>query len=421
MFVMLLGKVASLAWKLLIVQLGPATLGTTQLILTALTILSSFSLFGMQTSLGRFASIAWRQRRPQRAQQFLLTSLRWGGLLGLALAVACWLGPDLTKSLLKLPAVATQDLQALGVAVPFMVFSELAWSYLAAQRHILRYGLTRYLSLPLARLALLFGLMQLGLPITQLIIWHLVGAVVVTTVMTWLVGALPVSFSWRPLPQKVSRQFLNYTVSIGSSFVLFMVYSSADVLLLNHFGTLEQVGLLSALLIFTELIDVFFTGFLNLFQSFLSTFHRDPWTGLKFTMVTASSLLMGGLGLVGGLTLFREPLITLFLGPEYQVIGQLVGLALILKTVESSVVFSLHHFLDFYGYVKATIGLMLVGLIIKVSLGWWLIPRFALAGVYYTQAATIFFEVVGCVVLIGLVVLNRNHRWSFMRRWLKLD
>lgn len=419
--IMVLGKAISLGWKLVIVRLGPETLGTTQLILTALTLLTSFSLLGMQTTLGRFASIAWHQHQYARAQQLLVLSLKWCGGLGITLALGCWLGPELIKTVLKLPAVSASDLRLLGLAVPLAVASELAWSFLAAQRRVMTYGLTRYVLLPVARLGLLVALMMAGLPVTQIIVWHLVGAVVISASLTWILGRLPRSLVAKPLPEKYRKQLVKYALSIAGSFILFMVYGSTDVLLLNHFGSLEVVGLLSALFIFTELADIFFTGFLNLFQSFLSAFHKDPVAGWKFTLLTSAGLLIGGLLVTTVLTTFRGLLISWLLGPEYQSISQIIGLALIIKTLESSIVFSLHHFLDFYGYVKVTVALMAIGLVVKVAAGWLLIAQYGLTGVLYTQGVAVLFQIIACVVLISGLILTKPSRWSIVKSWLKLE
>lgn len=418
--IMVIGKLISLGWKLTIVRLGPETLGTTQLILTALTLLTSFALFGMQTSLGRFASIAWQQHRFTRAHQLLMTSLKWCGIVAVLIAIGCWWEPAWVRAVLRLPTVATQDLRLLGLAVPFAITSELLWSYLAVQRRVFVYGTTRYLLLPLARLGLLILLMAAHLPPSQVIVGHLVGAVIITAILTWWLGRFQLRVQIPALPAPLRRRFAHYSASIAGSFLLFMVYGSVDVLLLNRFSTLERVGLLSALFIFTELADVFFAGFLNLFHSFLSSFHKDPVTGLKFTLVTAAGLLSGGLILSLVLTLLRAPLIALFLGPEYQIIGHLIGLALILKSFESSIVFSLHHYLDFYGYVKATIGLMALGLAIKVIAGWWLIGHYNLIGVLYTQGLAIAFQVVCCSIVIGLIIWAKHPWWLALKRRLVL-
>jgi O-antigen/teichoic acid export membrane protein len=64
---------------------------------------------------------------------------------------------------------------------------------------------------------------------------------------------------------------------------------------------------------------------------------------------------------------------------------------------------------------------MLIGLVIKLGLGWWLIARYALAGVYYTQAFTIAVEIICCFVVIGVVIISRRPRFKSVQRWLRLD
>ncbi|MDQ3008608.1 MAG: oligosaccharide flippase family protein [bacterium] len=410
----LLGKATSLIWKVVLARLGPESLGFTQFILNILTLTSGFALLGLPATLTRFVAIAHSKHNATQVTAlfyFVLRVTAVTSLFAVSIFVMILLlfSDELSMQLLKDP----QNTIIL-VGIPFLVFTEVISSYLNGVRRVTSYSVLKYLLPPLLRLSLLGLLLLFGFQNNSLLTQH----ILLSTIIASLGGLMLSHFSWNKVKTKLKpvlqRELIKYSVPVSGSFLLFIAFGSLDTLLINKYIGITAVGLYSVLLLLSEITDIFFLSFINLIQPYLGSLFDQKRKGGRFVILTCLFLVVGGVAISLPIYIFRDFILDTLFGSEYAVVGSFVAFILLQKVLESALVMPLRHFLDFYGYVKETFSLMLLMLIIKVGLSWYLISHYGFYGAMISQVIIQVIHAAACVGLIT-VIFKRQLYTSIMK------
>lgn len=397
------GKLVSLVWKIVLARVGPEALGTTEVILTIVTALASFSLLGVHTTLTRFAAIAIQQNRKSRAMSLLAFTTKACSLLSCIVLIAVYAYPAILSFLGQTNQAA---IHAYAWLFPFVVASEVVLAYLNAYRNVWGYGAGHYLIPPIIRLGLLLALLSIHWSPLAIVGDHLRFAVILTAVVN-IAQIIPYLRISRLLSKRYVQQFIRYSIPTAGSFLLFSLYGAMDVLLLTKYMSLSTVGYYVAGVAIADATDVIFLPLLTLFHSYLATFYNHITDGVIFTLKSIVTLLMLSVLVAVGIYTQKSFLIGLMLGNTYAPIGAYIGILLFLKITQSALILPLRHFLDFYGYVGNTFTLMATSLAVKLVLGLVFIPRIGLSGIFLMQAGGILAHLLGTIFVVLTVLRSR--------------
>jgi O-antigen/teichoic acid export membrane protein len=400
---MVVGKAISFIWKLVLARQGADVLGHTQLLLTLIGLVSGLVLLGFPAALTRFSALNYQKKMQASSRQLLAIILKYLVLLSLLVAgvgpiLGRWLESTWSIKLTNTP----QDFVIL-YTLPLLVVSELIWAYFNGQRQLGRYSWGKFVLQPFFRLITLVGLLVWGVSANGLVVGHISLAIIASGLISFWIVQLPLLSVVKATRRQLPSGFVAYATPLNLSAVAFMIFGSIDVFLLNQFTSIETIGLYAVLVLLAELMDIFFLPALNILPSFLSQYHQKASAGGLFVLKVMFVLLIGGGSLALILFAAKDLVITWLFGQQYALALSLVGLVLIQKVAESAVVMPLRHYLDFYGYVKQTFILMLVILVVKLALSYFLIGQWGLAGALSALVIVQILHALGCVVVAGYV------------------
>ena len=384
-----LGKSVSFIWKVVLARYGPDTLGIVQVSMVALTLLTNFSLLGLQTTVIRFMSMLREQKKSDLAEHVFFFTVRFSFtfvLVFIALTVGF---PEQMKSLLHLQFLSDNSIRLLGLSLPAFVGIELLTSYLNAHSNIMAYGLGKYLLQPTFRVTFLFVFLIFSLDIQTTISLHILCSSVVSCGVLLIASKLwkKVGSIRTPLKPTLREEYFRYSIPVAGSFLLFIFYGSIDTFLLSTYGTLSLVGLFSGVLLLIDLTDMFFVPSLNLLYLHLGKFSQTPKQGTQYILQKMKIFLCLALLVFVGIAVTKAPLTQFILGQEYMETIPFILPLLFTKLLEHTIIFPLRHLLDFYGYVKQTLLFMLVSLVSKIAFG-----------IIFTQQ----YGILGVILAIGL-------------------
>lgn len=403
---MLGGKGLSFLWKVVLAQAGPSALGFVQLSLVSLTLLANLCLLGLQTTIIRFIAIMRQRKQPKAADAVLLFTFKVSMSVALVLSVVVWVLPSLARDTLQLHSLSDTSIRLLMGALPFFVASELLVSYFNATQQMVRYGLGKYVLQPFFRLLLLFVVLFSPFAPEFGVVLHIVLAGVLSTVVLFAMSMLWKDRSrWSvSLEDSYRQEFLDYSVPVAGSFLLFIAYGTIDTFLISRSMAIEYVGLYSALLLLVELTDVVFLPSLNLLYAHLGSFEKNLAAGTRFVVEKMAVFVVLALLVFMAMALFKDTLITFILGSEYMSISVFVLPLLVAKLLETTLLFPLRHLLDFYGYVRLTLGFMTITLLTKIIAGAYFTHLYGIWGLVLTVAAVNTLHVVACIVALGVIL-----------------
>lgn len=405
-----IGKLISLVWKLYIARLGPTNLGLVEISMTVLFSLGSLSLLGFHTALMRFVTIATVRNASQTARALLNVVLRISLSLALCIIAFFLLFPRVLPIVFSASSNQLTQIQRYLWIIPVISLTEVFWSYLASIKHMSGYALSKYIAPPLFRLSTLAVLIVIGTSVDMSLIIHPVIAALLTFLFTlsYIRNHLAQT---SPLTKQQLVGFISFALPMNASFVLFVLYESLDTILVARYLGTKDIGLLSALILIADVPNALFVPLLDIFQAHMGKAHTSIRKGAAFLTTNSIIFLMIASGICTTLFLLRHDIVRIFLGHEYAYIIPFIGMYLFLTTIETSLILPIRHFLDFYGYVRITLFLMILSFIIKVGIGTYTIPRFGLLGVIYMQIGATFIHMLGCIIAAAWVTLTSNqHR-----------
>lgn len=402
--VMFIGKGISFFWKIILARIDISSLGFVEVILTSITLLLSFSLLGIQTSIVRFMAIALHKKNFKKIYAYLFFCFKVVITTSLIVVLTGLLFTDIFNKFLKIGTGGLPGINKFIWILPFIAVTEIIISYLNAIKKIKIYSIIKYIFNPLFRIGFLLIFLIFNLAGNKHLLIQVLLAYFFTFIFSLLVSDIK-KLKFFSLSKKDIKKFIQYTLPMTGSFLFFTIYGASDIFLLNYFTNLKIVGDFAILIIFADLIDLFLLPSLNFFQSFLGKFNQNKKEGLEFILFNILVFLVIGLIIIFLVFLLKGFLIKYLFKKEIIAVSNLLLFVMLLKLVQSGIILPLRHFLDFYGHTNWTLKLMIGALTVKVIFAIFFIINFGLVGLFYALAIAEFIHLTGCLFYTRKAVL----------------
>jgi len=406
----IIGKSFSFIWKILLARIGSQAIGATELLLSVFTVLTMFSVLGFQTSTIRYISIALRKKRLDLTMPLILTACKITVAISIIIFSILSIFPGILELVLQKSFNALHIQQVIW-ALPFFVMIEMLLAYLVGKQKTFAYAVGKYVIQPILRLLILIIFLIVKLPAELIIPVHIISAGIISSCILMVISKPLLRYYKDRVSKQIVRKFVMYTLPMSGSLILFTVYGALDILLLGRFTDIQTVGRYAVIVLVAEIPSVTFAPFLNMFQSYLSAYHNNRKAGIQFTVVNILLFILAG-SIVGFiLYISRIFVFRTFFTHEYTQYLSYLGLLMLIRISEEAIVLPLRHLLDFYGYVRSTLFIMIVVMIVKLSVGLLTIPQWGVLGVIYMQAAAVAVHLLLTICFsVRLPVSNLNQK-----------
>lgn len=399
----LVGKLASLIWKIGTAHQGTQVVGEIEYILTTTNLIAALAIQGLPMAVTIWTARLHHEKKSDRhlIGESLVFGLLSASLLTLIAHFAFKLFPSLTGQM------QTPPVTYLWI-IPGIVAIELLSAWFNGRKQYNWYALGKYLGQPLLRVCLFFGLILCSVQLSITIPLHLTIAVAVLLLGLTL-HALHVLRSDSMQTQemkdwpKLKSKFWGQGAVLSGSLLLYVIYTASDVYWLNHFFSPSVVGTFSLLLALASLLELVFYPILNLLQTRLGIFQSQTPESFAFLGKNISSSAVIGVLTAIALMLVK-PYVVLLFGSSSQTISSLMlGFILVWKLIANTLVLPIRHYLDYFGQQRTTLLTMGGSFFLKALLSWLLIPTQGILGVIIAN--------IGAELLhaLWLVYILRGH------------
>lgn len=355
----------------------------------ALILLQSVALFGLDQSVLRYAALYRNRGQAEFIKGTLLASLTLGVGMSLILAAALvLLAPSLSASVFREPQLAPA-IRMFALALPFLNVTRITGAFAQSHHDIFRMTAIQQISQPGLNLLLVCALFFLGAGLR----WA-VGAFVVSAAFSAFVGAYSVRSIFPRFFSSLRARFhgvelVRYSLALAAIAILYQLFWRAPTLLLGHLSEAAQVGLYTAAATLASP-----PGFISLIfaQPFMPTMvdlyeQRDfESLGSLYTTVTrwTQMVVIPSLGI---LVLFRRQILALF-GRDFQSGDRILiplGLAWMIYYAKGPV----SAVLDMTGRQIVDLANLAGVLVLSLTLGLWLIPKYGVSGAGWAISASV--------------------------------
>jgi O-antigen/teichoic acid export membrane protein len=381
---LLLGIQILLARQLRIAGYGLYNIGFSAIIL-----LQSVALLGLDQAVLRYAAVYRGRGQLESVKGTLLASLVFGVIAGAAVAGALmYLAPAVSVQMFNDPSV-TSTLQIFAVALPFCIVARITGAFAQAHHDILRMTVIQQISQPAVNIVLLGAVILAGGGLRGAVCAFAASSAFSAIAGLYCIRTLfPELYSSMPMRVNYGELF-RYSIALSAIAIAYQLFWRAPSLLLGHFASAREVGLYSAAvtlasppgfisLIFAQpfmpmMVDLHEQGNLSELDALYRTVTR--WT---------SMVVIPGFGF---LVLFRHRILTLF-GRDFQGAGDiliLMGLAWMVYYAKGPVA----ALLDMTGWQYIDLANLAGVLVLSAGLGLWWIPRAGAIGAGWAVAIAI--------------------------------
>lgn len=399
-----LGKAFSLIWKSILLKQNIELVGTIEVLLTTLGLLTALTTLAIPAAFARF-SLKNRLKTFQY-KNFALKQI--GRIFIVIVLLICLIALTLKAFYQQIFIISLSIFSLLLLA---NVIQELFLTYINVEKKFILYGFLKFITQPLLRIGLL-SLVITGFLNQSALFNHVIWSIIITTIFTAIILKIKTNF-FKPTIKKLNKneqhQFLTYTKFLSGSFLSFIIYGAIDIYLIQYFLGNFYVGIYSAIFMFVNILDLVFSPFLQTFQVYLAD-KKSLFYKKRFTKKAVSGLLFSGL-LVGiPISLLIPSFFEFFLNEKIYLIS--IVLFVIGKIIHSAVVLLIRHYLDFEGKEQFTFKTMNIALISKIFLGIILISKLGILGLAISQLVT---------EIIHLLILKSQTIFLFKKDYLKSD
>lgn len=405
----IIGKAISFFWKIFIARLGAQYLGQTEAIMSVLSVATTFSILGFQTSIIRFIGIS---KNTNLKYQFLNFTFKLTLTLSLIIVLILMFTPRLSEFLF-LNATSYINLNNYIWVLPAIIITEITLSYLIALNKSALYAFYKYILPPMSRIILLTILALNFSTISNVITQHLVFAPIITLfVIAGVEWSKLKPVIKQILPAKKIQEYFKYTFPMSGSLVLFSFYTAFDVLILAKYAGLAVVGEFTAIIVLAGVLDVIVSPFLNILPTYLGQLYKNPQSAIRFVWINIGVYV--GISLLASLIILagQDLFIKIFFGQNYFTYNKFLLILLVFKILQDSIILPLRHLLDYYGYVKYTFVCMGLTTLVKLSIASVLVKHLLVTGVVISHGASIITHLI--VVVGGFLYLQKaliNHKF----------
>lgn len=403
-------------------QIGADQYGLYTLAVTAVTLVSRFTITGLDRGLLRFASISRSQGQGQVLHRLIGIALTIGAIVGLIGGAIMWFYPEWIVELFNW---TDQEgviplLKAFGIAVAPLTVIAIAIAGTQAFRTMRYRALVVNVIQPIIRLSLALALIPIigpvaAAPVIAFVITQIIGVFLSLFVLLRLARRVPrqavdpVKTSSVPA-QGLTRRLMRFSLPLSLSNVLEYLNGRTEIIVIGIFLPAGAAGIFNAANRMAGLGLIVLTAFNAIFSPVISDLHHNHELGRLSTLYKLATrwVLLFAMPLVVVQIVFAEQFMRIF-GPEFAAgatslrllsLGQLVNFGvgaagvMLIMIGRSTLV--------------AANAVIVVGL--SFALDFWLIPRLELNGA--ALAATLALTVLNLLRLTEVWTLLRLHPFS---------
>ncbi len=395
-------------------QIGADQYGLYTLAVTAVTLVSRFTITGLDRGLLRFASISRSQGQGQLLHRLIAIALGIGAVVGLAGGAAMWFYPG---AIVELFNWSEQQeviplLRAFGLAVAPLTVIAIAIAGTQAFRTMRYRALVVNIIQPLIRLPLALALIPLigpaaAAPVIAFVITQIIGVVLSLFFLLRLARRVPRQQAHPDAVEShsLTRQLIRFSLPLSLSNVLEYLNGRTEIIVIGIFLAAGAAGVFNAASRMAGLGLIVLTAFNAIFSPVISDLHHKQELGRLSTLYKLATrwVMLAAMPLVVVQIVFAEQLMRMF-GPEFAA-GALALQALTLGQMFNFGVGAAGVMLIMIGRstLVAVNSVLAIGL--SFALDFWLTPRFGLNGAALAAALS----------LAALNLLRLGEVWALLR------
>lgn len=369
-------KLLQLAIQVLLArQLRISGYGLYSLGFSAIILLQSVALVGLDQAVLRYGAIYRSRGQSELVKGTLLASLAAGVVLSLVIAAALIAASSAVSTHAFGEPMLRQALRIFALSLPFYIITRITGAFAQSHHDILRMTAIQQISQPGLNLLLVAGLF----------FWNvgLQGAVAAFVVSTAFSAALGLYSIRAIFPEFYSslkgnyhwRELLRFSLALAAIAVFYQLFWRAPNLLLGHLSGASAVGLYSAAATMTSppgfLSLIFAQPFMPMMVDLYEQRKLDELNSLYGTVTRWTQMVV--IPGFGFLVLFRKSILALF-GPDFRSAGTILiamGVAWMIYYAKGPIA----AVLDMTGRQFIDLANLMGVLILSLGLGFWLIPR----------------------------------------------
>lgn len=310
-----LSSVSGLIERIIIGRsLGSETYGVVSVCIAALTLVSTFAIFGLSQGIPRYIPRFNSKNRKNSvwASGFLITSV----ISVIAATIGVLFSREISNWIFNVPLYAN-IITIFAISVPFLSLFRIGVGGIRGMENTIYRTYSQDITYPLVRICILIALLSLGYGASSSAISYLCGSLAAFLVAHYLLNRiLPLS-----MPRELEiRQLLTFSAPLIVSTTMAILLTRADTIMLGYFKTAKAAGIYSAAYPLAAGLQLVLTAFGFLYLPLASRFdsqgeHGEIETVYELTTKWVYIITFPAFCLF---VFFPEETIRLFWGPEYQ-------------------------------------------------------------------------------------------------------
>ncbi len=403
-------------------QIGAEQYGFYTLAVTAITLLSRFTVAGLDRGVIRCVSISRGAGQWAATRHLILIALILGGLIGLAGGLWVWLYPAQVLSLFGWSAKPELSplLRILAITAPAVTIIGIAIAGTQAFRTMRYRALVVNIIQPTLRLALILILPPLlsttaVMPVTAFTLTQIAGvalALFFLARLTWRLARERASSLSQPSPPAateassiLTRNLVRFSLPLAFASVVEYLNGRTEILVLGRFLPAEAAGIFNAATRFAGLGLIVLTAFNAIFAPLISDLHhRGDIKRLDVLYKLVTRWIVTFAMPIVIIQIVFAPALMQISGAEFSqgaTALQLLSLGQLVNFATGSVGL----LLMMSGRANLTLFNSVLTITLSLILDFWLIPMHGLTGA----------ALVGMAVMIGVNLLRLAQAWAFLR------
>ena len=397
----LLSKVFSYVFRLVVARLGTNEYGLISLGLAILSLLSTFSLFGFTSgAIARYVSYFHSLHDHPKLRGTILFSLKLTLFASLFFAVVLFLFADVIPSYFfphLLPGekdALSLILVLLALGLPLDALGSLMTEMLRGFQQVTYMVYAKFLSGNLLKVPFALLFVSLGFGVVGATFAYVLGLAVTLAVAFYFLQARTYKvFRARHEASYLNKELLSYSWPLVLSGLLTMVFTLTDTLMLGYFTTASVVGIYNAVMPTANLIFLFQHTLMILFMPILTDFFAKQKRDVFLSVYRSITkwVFMINLTAVALFALFGVQLVRFLFGAPYvevpfafmgwEMDGSLVALVLLASGLSLVYTFATtHNVLMIYKFTRLVFLNTFLTALANVVLNYLLIPPFGMVG-----------------------------------------
>ena len=408
-FGMMLGRVLTYIYVVLISKLGSSKYGLLSLGFAISLFLSTFALLGLRTGVVRYTSYYLSKKNNRAIKGVIFSSIRLSLPLSLVLTVFLFIfSKQISLNLFHNPELIP-ILKLFSLTIPFISLSTLFLSVINGFQKIeyqtgIKEIFENFIKLILTFILIYFGYDVLG------VAWAYIISLIVTFILSFyfLQKKIFSSFISKLKPILIDKELLLFSLPLIFTGFLVLVIKWVDVFMIGIFRTTSEVGIYNVALPTANLLVIVPTALMGLFMPIITELYsKRKFNDIKVLSITTSKwIFFVNLPLFFIILLFSKRILNVAFGSEY-----VAGYGALLILIFGYLFHSLTHpYTSVLGVIKKTnliLYIMIVAALINVLLNYILIPKIGIIGGAIATSFSLFISfLLSAIIVYKLTKIN---------------